>query len=113
MDISGIRAWMSDHVFLSVGIAVVATALIILLARDTFKQFYLRLYQLSVLSGVGLSATCLYLGAAGGDRNILVVGGAMLMSTLIGVFSAWRIHHDIVGRPGSHHSAPAAPGKAG
>lgn len=98
MDLMQIRAWMAEHVFLTVGIAVVATIVIILLARDTVKNFHLRLFQISSLSSLALAGMALYVGAVSGDRNVMIIGAAVAVSSLIGLWAGWRLHEDLRGK---------------
>lgn len=88
-DIALIKAWMADHVFLSVAIAVLLTVILMLLARDTLKRLHLRLFQIATLSLIGIGMVVITSGL--NDRHMLSIGAAILMAAALGYYAGMRL----------------------
>jgi len=53
MSIADIKAWMADHVFLTIGIAVALTFVLIWVSSEVLRRFHLRLLQTAAVTTVG------------------------------------------------------------
>lgn len=92
MDIVTIKAWMADHVFVTVGMAMGLAILLVLVAHHFIKSFYERLFEFNTVCGVGLSGLTLYLGSTGGDRSLVWIGLAILATTIVGFLAGRKMH---------------------
>lgn len=87
-----IKAWMASHVFLTIGIAIALTVLLVVVARDALNKFYLRLVQLSGISVASIGVAALVIGAPQFDQTLLSIGGACLALGVLTVFGAWWMY---------------------
>jgi hypothetical protein len=53
MSIADVKAWMADHVFLTIGIAVALTFVLIWVSSEVLRRFHLRLLQTAAVTTVG------------------------------------------------------------
>jgi hypothetical protein len=81
-DIAQAKAWMADHLFLTVGAAVVLTVIAMFVARDALKHFYLRLFQLASLCGLAVGLT------------VLTIGGAAIGVVLVSYYAGMRMRQE-------------------
>ena len=86
-----IKAWMADHVFVSIGIAVGLTVLFMVVARDTLKKFHLRLFQLATLSQIGIGIAALATGSGASATTYLSLGGAIIAAALLSHYAGTRM----------------------
>jgi ABC-type transport system involved in cytochrome bd biosynthesis fused ATPase/permease subunit len=93
-DIAQAKAWMADHLFLTVGAAVVLTVIAMFVARDALKHFYLRLFQLASLCGLAVGLTAITTGLRGSDQTVLTIGGAAIGVVLVSYYAGMRMRQE-------------------
>ncbi|MDZ4843439.1 MAG: hypothetical protein SH859_15040 [Hyphomicrobium aestuarii] len=73
MSIADIKAWMADHVFLTIGIAVALTFVLIWVSSEVLRRFHLRLLQTAAFTAV---ACGLWVVSMGLSNVWLMLAGA-------------------------------------
>jgi hypothetical protein len=73
MSLADIKAWMADHVFLTLAIAVILTLLGMWASSELLRKFHLRLLQTAAIAMV---ASALWVISLGVPNAWLMLGGA-------------------------------------
>lgn len=102
------KAWMAEHVFVSIGFAVAATILVMIVARDALKKFNLRLFQLATLSQIGIAIAALTTGPNAGGSTLLSLSLAIIAAALLSYYAGMQMRAEPAAQTGAAN-APAKP----
>lgn len=78
---------MAEHVFLTIALVIALTVLVTVASRHALKAFYLRLFQLSILSQIGIGIAALVMAGTSGDRTLIPFGAAVLGITAMSYYA--------------------------
>ena len=94
-----VKAWMAEHVFLTVALAVVLTMVVMVLAGRLLERLHLRLFQLATLCGIALGILALVMGVrAGNDHTLLEIGTGMLAVACLSYYAGSKLSSEHVQR---------------
>lgn len=92
MSVTEIKAWMASHVFLTTAIAIVVGVLIVMIAHDAFKNFYLRLVQAASAATLAIGVAALIMGAPVVDVTLLTIGAVCMFTGLSSWYAGVQLH---------------------
>jgi hypothetical protein len=72
------KAWMAEHVFLTMALVIALTVLVMVASSHALQAFYLRLFQIAIVSQFGIGLAALVMAGTSGDHALIPLGAAVL-----------------------------------
>jgi hypothetical protein len=81
-------------VFLTIAIAVALTVLFMIVARDALKKFYVRLFQLALLTQMAIGVAAVAMGAGTSFNTVLSLAAALIAAALLALYAGTKMRGD-------------------